>query len=174
MSKSSFIRSDRWAATSAPSQCRLLKDNLKKSRSSVYGIHCGSGVDTVKDIIPEDWTFSSQTKLQRGPKGFTAHLLKWDSLCHTVAAVAAGEPSWLQVYLKTITGDHSPKEMLATSLKKQYSLRKDGMEYLVAGTDKKIHRPEWHSCQPLLDAMQSTCAGRRFRRNKGILELSFD
>ena len=52
--------------------------------------------------------------------------------------------------------------MLATSLPKQYSYWKDRMEHLVAGTDKKTHRPEWHACQPLFDAMQSTCAGRRF------------
>ena len=144
------------------------RTSLKKPRHCVYGVHsgvlqvCGFGVDTVRSIIPEDWTFSSQTKLQRGPKGFAAHLLKWDFLCHTVAAIAIGETSWLQVYLKTNTGDHSSKELRATSLKKQYSYWKDRMEYLVAGTDKKTYRPEWHTCQPLFNATQSTCAGRRF------------
>ena len=146
----------------------LQKTCLKKRRPSVYGIHsgvlqvCGFGVDTVRYIVPEDCTFSSQTKLQRGPKGFAAHLLKWDSLCHSVAAIAIGEPSWLQVYLETIAGDPSSKEMLATSLKKQYTYWKDRMEHLVAGTDEKTHRPEWHACKPFFDAMQSTCAGRRF------------
>ncbi len=144
------------------------KTSLKKPRSAVYGIRsgvlqvCGFGVDTVKYIIPEDWTFSSQVKLQRGPKGFAAHLLKWDSLCQKIAAIAIGKPSWLQVYLETITGDHSSKEMMATSLQKQYFLWKDRMEHLVAGTDKKMYKPDWHTCQPFFDAMQSTCPGRRF------------
>ena len=144
------------------------KTSLKKRRPSVYGIHsgvlqvCGFGVDTVRYIIPEDWTFSSQEELQRGPKGFAAHLLKWDSLCHTVAAIAIGEPSWLQVYLETVTGNQSSKELLATSLQKQYPYWKDRMEHLVAGTDKKLYHPEWHICEPFFTAMQSTCAGRRF------------
>ena len=144
------------------------KTRLKKPGRSVYGFHsgvlqvCGFGVDKVKYIVPEDWTFSSQIKLQRGPKGFAANLLKWDSLCRTVAAMAIGKPSWLQVYLRTITGEQSSKNMPARSLRKQYSYWKDRMEHLVAGTDKKDHRPEWHTGQPFFNAMQLTCAGRRF------------
>ena len=136
------------------------KTSLKKPRPSIYGIHSGVlqvrgfGVDMVRYVTPEDWTFSSQTELQRGPQGFAANLLRWDSICHKVAAKAMSDPSWLQVYLETITGDRPSKELGATSLKKQYSLWKDRMEHLVAGTDRKSHRPEWHTCQPFFDAMQ--------------------
>ena len=68
-----------------------------KPEPSVYQIHSGMlrvrgfRVDTVRYIVPEDWTFSSQTKLQRGPTGFAAHLLNWDSLCQSIAAKAIGK-----------------------------------------------------------------------------------
>ena len=144
------------------------KTSLKIPRPSIYRIHSrvlqvrGFGVDTVSYVIPEDWTFRSQIKLQRGPKGFAANLIKWNSLCQNVAAIAMGEPSWLQVYLETITGERPAKEMGAMSLEKQYFYWKDRMEHLVAGTDEEKHKPEWHDGQPFFNAMQATCAGRKF------------
>ena len=76
-----------------------------------------------------------------------------------------GEPLWLQVYLKTIAGDHRSKAMSALSLENQYSYWKDRMGHLMADTDRRSHRPEWHNDQPFFNAMQATCAGRRFFSN---------
>ena len=135
---------------------------------SVFGIHsgvlrvCGFGVDTIRYIVPEDWTFNSGIKLQRGVTGFAAHLLKWDSLCQSIAAEAVGEPSWLQVYLRTITGDQSSSNYWPRVFGSNVATGKMAWNISWQVQTRNHISLNGTSANIFFDAMQLTCAGQRF------------
>ena len=131
----------------------------------------GFCVDKVAAVVSSSWTFSQFPDQQKGPNGFAAKLLDWESQCLSLSQVTYQEPDDVpEGHWRTLIANKLDDECQTPCIEDISEDYLNMKRYLISLREEKNFDGDKEKKAALVyyfSAMRSACQGRRFFSTRG-------